>query len=112
MEDGLLVVLFPEGTSSDGATVLPFKSSLLEAAAQFDGPVTAGAIDYALAEGSVADEVCYWRDMTLLPHLANLFTKRTIHAALTFAPFAVGGRDRKALARDLRREIIALRAKR
>ena len=34
LNQGALVVLFPEGTSSNGQTVLPFKSSLLEPAAQ------------------------------------------------------------------------------
>src|SRR5437773_7774078 len=39
IESGLLVVLFPEGTSSDGATVLPFKSSLLQAAISARCPI-------------------------------------------------------------------------
>src|SRR6266566_100125 len=43
-----LVVLFPEGTSSDGHTVLPFKSSLLEPAARQAHPLSAGLIQYAL----------------------------------------------------------------
>lgn len=106
---GLLVVLFPEGTSSDGRTVLPFKSSLLEPA--LHGPLGVGAIDYSLREGSVADEVCYWRDMTLAPHLANLFTKRTIEAEICFASATVRAADRKALARELRGQVIALRAR-
>src|ERR1051326_7886310 len=60
IDSGLLVVLFPEGTSSDGATVLPFKSSLLQAAVAARCPIAAAGIDYQLEEGSVADEVCYW----------------------------------------------------
>src|SRR5688572_24857349 len=66
LDDGALVVLFPEGTSSDGKTVLPFKSALLEPASQQNESVYAACIRYALADGSVADEACYWRDMTLV----------------------------------------------
>lgn len=109
---GLLVVLFPEGTSSDGATVLPFKSSLLEPAVQLDDPITAGAIEYSLREGSVADEVCYWRDMTLVPHLANLFAKPAIDARIAFADFPRRGLQRKQLARELRQQVIAMRTER
>ena len=53
----LLVVLFAEGTSSDGHTVLPFKSSLLEPAARQAHPLSAGLIQYALADGDVSEEV-------------------------------------------------------
>jgi len=110
IERGALVVLFPEGTSSDGASVLPFKSALLESALQVDCPITAAAIDYSLRDGSVANEVCYWRDMTLVPHLVNLFTKRTIEAKLVAAPFTTRCADRKALARELRGQIIEMRS--
>jgi 1-acyl-sn-glycerol-3-phosphate acyltransferase len=109
IESGLLVVLFPEGTSSDGATVLPFKSSLLQAAVAARCPVAAAGIDYDLADGSVADEVCYWRDMTLVPHLLNLFGKKSIESTVRFSPSRRRGGDRKTLACQLRAEVAALR---
>jgi len=108
IESGLLVVLFPEGTSSDGATVLPFKSSLLQAAVAARCPVATAAIDYDLADGSVADEVCYWRDMTLVPHLLNLFGKKSIDSTVRFSPSRPRGDNRKTLACELRAEVAAL----
>jgi len=53
----------------------------LESAVQLRCPVASVSIQYALDDGSVADEVCYWRDMTLVPHLLNLFFKREIDRA-------------------------------
>lgn len=110
IESGLLVVLFPEGTSSDGAMVLPFKSSLLQAAIAARCPIGTAGIDYWLEDGSVADEVCYWRDMTLVPHLLNLFGKRFIEATVHFSSSRVRSCDRKTLARELRAEVGALRS--
>ena len=107
---GSLVVLFPEGTSSDGSTVLPFKPALLEPALQLGCPITAGAIDYSLPQGSVADEVCYWRDMTLVPHLLNLFTKAEIQSKLSLRTLESRCGNRKELARELWGEIIRLRS--
>ena len=111
---GSLVVLFPEGTSSDGSGVLPFKPALLEPALQLGCPITAGAIDYSLPRGSAADEVCYWRDMTLVPHLLNLFTKARIESTLSLTrfkpPLQIG--NRKEIARELQRQVVAMRSSR
>jgi 1-acyl-sn-glycerol-3-phosphate acyltransferase len=106
----LPVVLFPEGTSSDGSTVLPFKSSLLESAVQLRCPVAVGAVGYALDHGSVADEVCYWRDMTLLPHLLNLFFKREIRSSCSFSPPKVRCGNRKQIAHELREEVVSMQS--
>ena len=108
--DGSLVVLFPEGTSSDGSTVLPFKPALLESAVQLRCPITAASIDYALDDGSVANEVCYWRDMTLAPHLVNLFFKREIRANYCFSPPKIRAGNRKELARELHDQILSMRS--
>jgi 1-acyl-sn-glycerol-3-phosphate acyltransferase len=108
--DDSLVVLFPEGTSSDGSGVLPFKSALLEPVLQLGCPVTVGAIDYSLPGGSVTDEVCYWGDMTLVPHLFNLLGKAGVESKLRIARFETRTADRKQLALELRREIVRLRS--
>jgi 1-acyl-sn-glycerol-3-phosphate acyltransferase len=107
---GALVVLFPEGTSSDGRSVLPFKSALLEPALRTGCDLSVAAINYSLSSGSVADEVCYWRDMTLVPHLLNLFSKRKIDSKLTISTAACSCRSRKDLARELRCQVVELRS--
>jgi 1-acyl-sn-glycerol-3-phosphate acyltransferase len=109
---GSLVVLFPEGTSSDGSTVLPFKSALLESAVELRCPVAAAAIEYALDDGSVADEVCYWGDMTLVPHLLNLFFKREIRSRCSFSLPRIRAGNRKEIAHELREEIVSMRSRR
>jgi len=106
---GLLVVLFPEGTSSGGETVLPFKSSLLEPAAQQKHLLTTGFLRYELDDGDVAEEVCYWKDMTLVPHLLNLLGKRGIRASVRFAQLRDGSADRKELSRQLHAEVVKLK---
>jgi 1-acyl-sn-glycerol-3-phosphate acyltransferase len=82
---------------------------LLQAALQSQTPIAAAGIDYHLSRGSVADEICYWRDMTLLPHLLNLFGKPGIDAEIRFAPAQMRTTDRKFVARELRAEVILLR---
>ncbi len=112
LQAGMVVVLFAEGTSSDGQTVLPFRSSLLEPATVSQCPVTPAAIGYHLDGGSVSDEVCYWRDMTLLPHLLNLFAKETVRAEIAFDAAEAGAPSltRKNAALRLHRQVSHLHA--
>jgi lyso-ornithine lipid O-acyltransferase len=106
---GTPVVLFAEGTSSDGRTVLPFRSSLLQPAVLSHCTVPA-AIHYHLDDGSVSNEVCYWGDMTLLPHLLKLFAKRNVQAHVTFGAcgFAARFLSRKNAAQQLHGHVIDL----
>ncbi len=106
---GVLVVLFPEGTSSDGKTVLPFKSSLLEPAAKKSPPIAAGWIQYELDDGDSEKEVCFWSDMVLVPHLINLLSKHSVRATVRFAPLLANHTGRKDLARRLHAEVIRLK---
>jgi len=109
LDDGALVVLFPEGTSSNGQTVLPFKSSLLEPAAQQTHPLFVALIQYQLEEGEVGEDVCYWGDMTFFPHLLNLLGQRNVRASVHFAPFQQKIGNRKELAKRLHAEILQMK---
>ncbi|MDB6111181.1 MAG: hypothetical protein JWR69_2931 [Pedosphaera sp.] len=109
VEAGVVVTLFLEGTSSDGAQVLPFRSSLLGPAEEHHWPVTGAWIHYSLSDGSVADEVCYWRDMTFGPHLFNLLSKKRIEAFVSFGPTLHGEKDRKEMARELHTQVCGLK---
>ena len=106
---GVAVVLFPEGTSSDGAAVLPFRSSLLAPASDQGWAVTPAWIGYTLTDGSVGDEVCYWRDMTFASHFLNLLSKGEIQACIAFGLPIAAGPDRKELARQLHAQVCELR---
>lgn len=107
INEGVTLVLFPEGTSTGGESVLPFMPSLLEPAAQNGWPVAPAWISYSLpeGEGSVPDEVAYWRDMTFLPHFLNLLSKSAIRVRVVAGPPAPAGLHRKELARLLRERV-------
>jgi 1-acyl-sn-glycerol-3-phosphate acyltransferase len=87
LQSGERLVLFPEGTSSDGRGVLPFHSSFFEAAVAGAAPVTATHLSYQLADGDgdPATDVCYWGEMTLFPHVIKLLTKSSVRAVVRFA---------------------------
>ena len=103
------IVLFPEGTSSDGQTVLPFRSSMLAVPAEENWPVQPVWIGYKLPDGDVTQVVCWWGDMTLLPHLWRLLSFREIRVTVRFGRPVRHG-DRKELATQLHTAVCDLAA--
>ena len=110
LADGVPVVVFPEGTSSDGATILPFRSSLLEPAIGGTHAITVSWIHYTLGDGDAGQEVCYWGDHTFFPHLLNLLDKQQIRAQVCFGKFDRTTDDRKELARQLQTAVEKMKA--
>lgn len=103
---GFPVVLFPEGTSSDGTCVLPFRSSLIEAAVVTGSAVTPVALAYELGNHDAGTDVCYWGDMTFLPHLFKLLSHKECRALLSFAGTQALSSSRKGEAVLLHRRVV------
>jgi 1-acyl-sn-glycerol-3-phosphate acyltransferase len=109
LRERIPVVLFPEGTSSEGSTVLPFRSSLLEATVRSGRPVTPAAISYSLhGNGNPGQEIAYWGDHTLFPHLLNLLSKPGFEARIAFGHSRPPESDRKREATRLHGEVSGL----
>ncbi len=103
LQSGQNIVVFPEGTSTAGAEVWPFKPSLLEPAARGNFPVAYASISYRTPPDEMPAHlsVCWWGAMTLLPHLLGVFRLSAIEATLTFGTETLQGTDRKELAQRL-----------
>ncbi len=106
----LTVVLFLEGTTTDGGTVLPFRSSLLEPAIVQEWKIVPAALGYTVPFGrSAGREVCWWGDMTLMPHLLNFATLPCICAAVNWGRAVTPIKNRKLLAQELHLEVVTLK---
>jgi 1-acyl-sn-glycerol-3-phosphate acyltransferase len=99
---GKSVMFFPEGTTTDGAGVLPFKSALFAPAVKTQTPVAVASFHYqTLAhETSAAQSVCWWGDMEFLPHLLGVFGLTKIEARLNFGAELLRSDNRKQLAKN------------
>ncbi|MCU1285277.1 MAG: phospholipid/glycerol acyltransferase [Acidobacteriales bacterium] len=108
LRSGLRVVLFPEGTSTNGTEVLPFRSPLFASAIAAGEPITPAYIKYSVSEGSVEQDVCYWGDMTFLPHLLRAVQLPHIDVVVRFTPEPFRFDDRKQAAEITREQVVAL----
>lgn len=98
--EGSGVAIFAEGTSTSGARVAPFRSSLLEHAARGRVPVHFASISYATppTEKHASEAVCWWGDMTFVKHFYGLLMLPHFDASLAFGGRPVWADDRKVLA--------------
>ena len=100
------VVLFPEGTTSDGNAVLPFRSRLFEAALASGASVQPIALRYS--SGPDGTPVApFVGDMTLVGHLLAVLACRELHVEVSFMPAHVADEatTRDGIASQARRSI-------
>jgi 1-acyl-sn-glycerol-3-phosphate acyltransferase len=89
--------LFPEGTSSDGTVVLPFRSALFDAVQEAGAAVQPLSLVWRDPDRAYA----WYGEMSLLPHLGSLLMRDGVTVELIRHPAVDSGTfaDRKALAR-------------
>jgi 1-acyl-sn-glycerol-3-phosphate acyltransferase len=109
LQAGVPVVLFPEGTSSNGESVLRFHSRFFEPAVRANAMVTAAAIGYA---SSTAEEaaLAYYGDNVFGPHLVRTLGQRHLEARVAFAETGQRYTDRKEAALATHAEVELLRS--
>lgn len=107
LESGEGVIVFPEGTSTKGETVLPFNSSFLEFAAQRDLPVAYASITYKIPNDTpkAVETVCWWDEKTFAEHLWQLFQVPKFTAVINFGNEPIHNPNRKELAKTLQEKV-------
>jgi 1-acyl-sn-glycerol-3-phosphate acyltransferase len=124
LAEGQSIVLFAEGTSSDGNRVLPVRSALVgalrEALAQIEAgreiavqPLSVGYTGLlGLPMGRQHRPIAAWYgDRDLVPHLREFLRRGAVDVTLSWGePLAPGGADRKTVVRSLEAVVRTLTA--
>lgn len=102
LEAGDTVAVFPEGTTGDGHTVLPFHANLLQAAIATGTPVQPVALRFSDARQAVSEAAQYVGDTTLAQSLWRLACGDQVVVRLqVMTAQATAHADRRALAGQL-----------
>ena len=85
---GTGVIVFPEGTSTDGSQVERFKPSLFEVPVETGVPVRVAALHYEAPVGPKPawEAVCWWGDAPFGPHFISFLNQPRTIATVTFSP--------------------------
>ena len=99
MLSGDAMAVFPEGTTTDGARLLPFKASLFESALRAGSVVQPVAIRYLNAKGELSTAAPYIDQIHFLGSVWRLLSERQTIVELTFpTPYHAVNQSRHQLA--------------
>ena len=89
---------FPEGTTTDGTHMMPFKSSVLQAAISANTQVWPIAIRYLNNDGSINTDMAYAGETTLVESMKKVLMQANPVVEVHFlAPINAQGQDRRHL---------------
>lgn len=103
--------LFPEGTTTNGTEVRPFKSSLIEAAIQANATLWPIAVRYPKLDGTINTSVAYAGDTTLLESVKQVLLQKQPVIELHFltpinlSALADHEKDRRSLTLNIQQAI-------
>lgn len=101
LERGHTLGVFPEGTTSDGSSLLPFNPSLLQAAIDTNSPVYSIHLRYVDAEGKPTLAAAYIDEMSLGQSIRQIVQARGLTAELHISPAIENWeQDRRALSQQ------------
>ncbi len=114
LKEGFNLVFFPEGTSTNGSSVLEFKSSLFAPAQRGGVPVLPVVVQLERVNGEAVsvknrDLICYHSDMEFFPHLLSMAASDDSEITLRVLPeIPVGEKtSREELAEKSRAAIVS-----
>jgi 1-acyl-sn-glycerol-3-phosphate acyltransferase len=106
LKAGDTVAVFPEGTTGEGPTLLPFHANLLQSAVSVDAPLLPLALRYHRPGERFASAAAYVGETSLLQSVWRIVSAPDLAADLTILPaIDTQAMDRRALA-DLARDRI------
>jgi 1-acyl-sn-glycerol-3-phosphate acyltransferase len=111
---GATVIAFPEGTSTDGTGLLPFRTGVFQAAVDAQAPVVPAAITYLSLDGAPLDAhnrhlVGWFRGEPFLRHLLSLGGHRRVEALVRLGkPLQPPHGDRRTLAQRAEEAVAGL----
>lgn len=103
------IIIFPEGTSTGGRKIFPFRSSLLQYPADENIPVHYATIHYETGEGDLTpdESVCFYGGRhSFGEHVLKMAQNKTIYCTIRFSDKPVQNNDRKELSDNLRERLI------
>ncbi len=110
LRDGEILAIFPEGTTGDGADLLPFHANLLQAAISTNVPIQPVALRFVDLHGQITQAASYIGDESLLSSLWRTLRTPCVVAHVRFGQSqSAQGRDRRGWALDLWTEVDSLR---
>jgi 1-acyl-sn-glycerol-3-phosphate acyltransferase len=105
---GDTITIFPEGTTTDGTTLLPFHGSLLQPVVDAQGHVQSIAIRYCHVDGTFSDAPAYVGETTFMASFWRVLGVRNLVVELTLPPpLPAAGRHRRELSQEAENTIRA-----
>jgi 1-acyl-sn-glycerol-3-phosphate acyltransferase len=113
---GLPVLFFPEGTTTDGVEVVPFRRGLFHSVLNEGVALRTAALRYELQsswanEGaSVGEDVCWWGEMGFVSHIGRLLGLNGLSVKMRFGDEVFERTDRFVLSETARERVAAMYA--